>query len=159
MSEQPYTPYGPEWEAEMMKLPKAAIIDLYRKSCQSDLQPVINEISTWSDKTFGTEQRNPAILYHLREEVEELITALIAYHFEPGKVNQAKVNEEYADCFTLIVDSWAKWCRAEDNAKVLLDISRMKLNVNKLRKWHKPDTNGVCRHIKHDPNYQFETGV
>ena len=148
MSEQPYTPYGPEWEAEMMKLPKSAIIDLYRKSCQNDLQPVINEISTWSDKTFGTNQRNPSILYHLTEEVEELINALIAHFFEPSKTNEAKVNEEYADCFSLIVDSWAKWNRATDNAKFLLDASRIKLDINKQREWHTPDANGVCRHIK-----------
>lgn len=29
-----YEPYGPEWEAELMKLPKKFIIELYRTSCQ-----------------------------------------------------------------------------------------------------------------------------
>lgn len=28
-----YEPYGPEWEKEMMKLPKHLIIKLYRNAC------------------------------------------------------------------------------------------------------------------------------
>lgn len=31
--EQDYIPYGEEWEAYLMKLPKKFIIDLYRKKC------------------------------------------------------------------------------------------------------------------------------
>ena len=28
-----YEPYGPEWAKEMMKLPKAMLISMYRKKC------------------------------------------------------------------------------------------------------------------------------
>lgn len=28
-----YTPYGPEWEKEVMKMPKKAIIQLYKNQC------------------------------------------------------------------------------------------------------------------------------
>lgn len=28
-----YTPFGPEWEKELIKFPKAYIIDMYRKKC------------------------------------------------------------------------------------------------------------------------------
>lgn len=38
LNHQDFKPYGPEWEKEMMKLPKKAIIDLYRRACQE--QPV-----------------------------------------------------------------------------------------------------------------------
>lgn len=29
-----YIPYGPEWEKELMKLPKKFLIDRYREVCQ-----------------------------------------------------------------------------------------------------------------------------
>ena len=28
-----YQPYGPEWEAEMMKLPKKQVISMFRQKC------------------------------------------------------------------------------------------------------------------------------
>lgn len=34
LNHQDFEPFGPEWEKEMMKLPKKAIIDLYRRACQ-----------------------------------------------------------------------------------------------------------------------------
>lgn len=34
MNKDTYEPYGPEWEAELMKTPKKFIIELYRASCQ-----------------------------------------------------------------------------------------------------------------------------
>lgn len=33
MQNENYTPYGKEWEKEMMKLPKKAIIQMLRETC------------------------------------------------------------------------------------------------------------------------------
>ena len=41
-----------------------------------DLQKLMNDISEWSDATFGEGQRNPAIVHHLVKEVPELIEAI-----------------------------------------------------------------------------------
>ena len=41
-----------------------------------ELQTLMNDISEWSDSTFGSGQRNPAIVFHLKKEVDELIDAL-----------------------------------------------------------------------------------
>ena len=38
-----------------------------------ELQQLIDEITEWSNTTFGSGQRNPAIIHHLRKEVDELI--------------------------------------------------------------------------------------
>lgn len=32
--EKDFIPYGPEWEKELMKLPKKFLIDRYREACQ-----------------------------------------------------------------------------------------------------------------------------
>jgi hypothetical protein len=39
-----YEPFGHEWEKALMKLPKAFIIELYRKQCQSKDSEVITDL-------------------------------------------------------------------------------------------------------------------
>ena len=114
----------------------------------SGLQRLMNDISEWSDKTFGEYQRNPVILYHLKKEVDELIELFesagqISDNDDAMKWDNS-VLYEYADCMMLLLDS-AKHHGL--SATKLLFITRMKLNLNKTRKWGKPDENGVVEHI------------
>lgn len=117
------------------------------------LQELMDDISEWSDKTFGEGQRNPAILHHLKKEVPELIAAIMYYQerntidLPYRKANELlkEVWEEYADCFMLLLDSANNFGLSADR---LLHITRQKLEVNKTRKWGKPDCNGVVEHLR-----------
>lgn len=117
------------------------------------LQNLMNEISEWSDETFGEGQRNPAILYHLKKEVPELIEAMEKFQKENTimtpykKANDQlkKVWEEYADCFMLLLDSADKFGLTAERLEY---ITRNKLEINKKRQWGKPDCNGVVEHIR-----------
>ena len=108
----------------------------------NELQNLMDEIAEWSDATFGYGQRNPAIVYHLKKEVKELIKAL-----KRSKKNEdytVAVHKEYADCFMLILDSARVFGL---NAELLIELTDIKLQINKNRKWGKPDKNGVVEHI------------
>lgn len=131
----------------------------------NELQTLMNDISEWSDATFGDGQRNPAIVYHLKKEVDELIEALLKYWNADvtamhksnalGADNSVGVGEfkrqlnktemEFADCFMLLLDSAHHFSLS---AEQLINLTREKLGVNKTRKWGKPDANGVVEHIK-----------
>lgn len=114
----------------------------------------MDDISEWSDATFGESQRNPAIVYHLQKEVYELTEALIKAN-ELGSDNSVGIGEfgrqmnetkmEYADCFMLLLDSAHHY---HITAKELIKLVRKKLEINKKREWGKPDNNGVIEHIK-----------
>jgi len=86
----------------------------------------------WSDQTFG-KNRNPiAPLHHLKKEVQEVIE-------QPNDI------KEYADCLLLLMDS----ARLSGfNMDDLYFAAKAKFKENKLRKWSKPDENGVCEHIR-----------
>ena len=100
------------------------------------LQKLMTDISEWSNKTFGDGQRNPAIVYHLKKEVNELIAV-----FEGNPRNaHRQLWFEYADCLMLLLDSAL---HAGFTARDLIDATREKLEINKTRKWGKPDENGV----------------
>jgi len=119
-----------------------------------ELQKLMNDVSEWSNETFGENQRNPAIAYHLKKEVDELIEAINKSN-EMGVDNSIGVGEfgrqiektkyEYADCFLLLIDSANHF---GIKAKELIDYSRKKLNICKGREWGEPDENGVVEHIK-----------
>jgi NTP pyrophosphatase (non-canonical NTP hydrolase) len=111
------------------------------------LQKLMDDISEWSDRTFGDKQRNPAIVYHLQKEVPELIDAinkLQKLEYPDGDVFD-KLLFEYADCFMLLLDSAS---HAGISARTLLKYTRKKLEINKNRKWGNPDENGVIEHLK-----------
>jgi NTP pyrophosphatase (non-canonical NTP hydrolase) len=121
---------------------------------EDDLQKLMNDISEWSDKTFGNGQRNPAIIYHLKKEVEELIAAIEktnAAGSDPsvgiGEFSRERTmtRAEYADCLMLLLDSAHHF---GISARELLSVTRGKLEINKVRKWGKPDENGVIEHIE-----------
>ena len=110
---------------------------------QQNLQNIMDEISIWSDSVFGEHQRNPAIVYHLRKEINELIEC-----FESGIVTQKerdKLLMEFADCMMLLTDSAS---HAFFTATDLISAMKKKLEINKKRKWGNPDENGVISHIE-----------
>ena len=120
----------------------------------TDLQKLMDDVSEWSNKTFGDKQRNPAILYHLKKEVTELIIAFTNVGYLPKDITDemliaivAEIKEEYADCFMLLLDSAHHFGYTAEN---LIECTKAKLEINKLRKWGTPDENGVVEHIK-DP--------
>jgi NTP pyrophosphatase (non-canonical NTP hydrolase) len=110
---------------------------------EETLQKLMYDISEWSDATFGNGQRNPAIAHHLKKEVEELITEL-----SQPKSDIDKTTMEFADCFMLLLDSAHHYGLS---AKDLIELAYKKLEINKARKWGKPDKNGVVEHIKDTP--------
>lgn len=108
------------------------------------LNDLMKTIADFSDETFGTGNRNPAIAMHLREEVEELIDALKkGKGSDPDKRHQLLF--EYADCFILLLDS-LRSCGF--STYDLIAASRAKMKINRKRKWGKPDKNGIIKHIK-----------
>jgi len=119
-----------------------------------ELQKLMNDISEWSDATFGNSQRNPAIVHHLKKEVDELIQSFnetnacgVDDAIGIGEFNRAvkKTRMELADCFMLILDSASHFGMTADE---LIYVSEAKLEINKNRKWGKPDENGVVEHIR-----------
>ncbi len=104
-------------------------------------QKLADDIRLWSDATFGDGQRNPAIVYHLRKEVDELIECFEVY---PEKWDD-KLGIEFADCMMLLLDSAS---HAGISVQQIMDYTRKKLEINKTRKWGKPDENGVIEHIE-----------
>jgi NTP pyrophosphatase (non-canonical NTP hydrolase) len=113
----------------------------------------MEDISEWSDKTFGEGQRNPAILHHLSKEVKELIEAVEKFQasgikttpYTDSELHCRAAFEEFADCFMLLLDSAFHFGLSADN---LIAFTRQKLEINKKRKWGKPDCNGVVEHIE-----------
>lgn len=114
----------------------------------------MNDIHEWSNATFGDKHRNPAIVHHLKKEVDELIESLIktqALGADPsvgaGEFGRQlhHTDNEYADCFMLILDSARKFGLS---AASLISITEQKLAINKARTWGTPDENGVVEHVK-----------
>ena len=94
------------------------------------------KIIEWQKETF-VDATPMSKLIHLIDEVNELKDAL-THHVTNRR-------HEFADCILLIfgaasVDgmSYVDICRAIDE----------KMEINKKRKWGKPDKNGVVNHIK-----------
>lgn len=125
-----------------------------RINYMNELQTLMDDISEWSDSTFGAMQRNPAIVWHLKKEVDELIQALDYTHslgidesVGAGEFGRqlSKTKMEYADCFMLLLDSAHHFGLTAEN---LLALAREKLEINKKREWGKPDADGVVEHIR-----------
>jgi len=103
-----------------------------------------NEISAWQKETFG--QATPlSKLAHLLEEIVELKDELINEKEHPTSTNFNKVRMEFADCFFLIFGSAAAYGFSHQN---ICDAIQEKFEINKARKWGKPDENGVVKHVQ-----------
>lgn len=76
-------------------------------------------------------------LQHLKEEIEELEIDL-----DNDSINKRL---EYADCFILLFGAAAADGMTYEN---ICDAIQEKHEINKVRKWGKPDINGVIKHCK-----------
>lgn len=104
---------------------------------------LLDRIVKWQDETFG--KATPmSKLYHLQEELVELMTEL-SPTFPDETIDNEKVMDEYADCFLLLYGSANKF--GLDWDQINLAISR-KMDKNEKREWGEPDENGVVRHKK-----------
>ena len=118
------------------------------------LQTLQDDIKQWSDETFGSQRTGKPIAHHLKKEIDEVIDAIEVLEHDifntKGDVRRVywekhnRVKFELADCLTLLLD-----VASHENINVndLLDASFEKLEINKKRKWGKPDENGVVEHI------------
>lgn len=97
------------------------------------LQSVSDQISKFSDETFGKDRPFTAPLHHMKLEVEEVI--------------QSGEEEEFADVLLLLLDSYRKKF-PKNSTNDLLNCSANKIEKLKSRKWQKPDENGVFQHVR-----------
>ena len=96
-----------------------------------------NKIGKWQNKTLGDSNKRPvAILAHLKREVIELEKILV-YTL---KANKKEIGRELADCAILLVGL------AEAFNIDLETAVNEKTQVNRERKWKKPDQQGVIEH-------------
>ena len=125
------------------------------------LQALMNEISEWSDEQFNegvfNHERSLPIAHHLKKESEELIEALSIF-FSNRKTDDfsikiENIGEELADVFMLILDCATHMGYDSDD---LVTAAFNKLEVNRGRKWGKPDKNGVVEHIKNNESLKHE---
>lgn len=94
------------------------------------------EITAWQKETFGQATALSKIS-HLGEELSELNYDLIN--------NKPERRLEFADCFFLLFGA------AAADGMTYQDICQAiqeKFEINKTRKWGKPDANGVVNHIE-----------
>ena len=96
------------------------------------LSQLQKDIGEWSDKTFGEGDRFRGTSSHLREEVEELIES-------NGNL------DEFADCLMLLLDLGRM---RGFNTCDLMSATALKLEINKERKWGKPQPCGKVNHIR-----------
>jgi hypothetical protein len=120
------------------------------------VQKLQDDIKKWSDEAFGIHRTGKPIAHHLKKEVDELIDALADFHQGTYAENitvgamqvmnkRERILMESVDCFTLLLDILA---HEGFNVDHLIDASHRKLEINKKRKWGKPDENGVFEHIE-----------
>lgn len=96
----------------------------------------------WQKKTFG-EATTMSKLNHLAEEIIELIDAVDSHDGTPEHEKEQRL--EFADCFLLLFGAAnAAGMTYEDIVKCCND----KMEINRSRKWGKPQANGVVNHIR-----------
>lgn len=99
-------------------------------------QNQFNEITKWQKETFGQATSLSKIL-HLKEEITEL--TLDVFDKKPER------RLEFADCFFLLFGAAAADGMTYEDIEACID---EKFEINKARKWGKPDANGVVNHVK-----------
>lgn len=101
-----------------------------------DYEHLCEEHAEWSQSAFGGDRERGPLgpLAHLKKEVAEA-------------TNEPYDREEYADCFLLIIDAAR---RAGISGRSLLEAAYDKLEINKARKWGKPDADGCVEHDRGD---------
>lgn len=112
-------------------------------------QEIIDMGCKWSDSVFDngnfTPERSIGISKHLQYETVELTDALTRYFNNPTDENRNSLLFEFADCYLLLGDCVAHLSFTMNEIK---EAELKKLEINKTRKWGKPDKNGVIGHIE-----------
>lgn len=101
---------------------------------------LFESITKWQKETFPESTAHSKVK-HLSEEVDELSTELCFPSDDTGKAKRM----EFADCFILLIGA------AHDSGMTYEDIIEAineKMEINKARKWGKPDEYGVVKHIE-----------
>lgn len=98
---------------------------------------LLAEFDEWQIETFP-EQTVHGKMAHLEKEVRELRNALL------NGEDRKSVRHEFADCFMLIYG--AAYAYGMDDADIW-DSFREKFEINKKRKWGKPNADGSVQHI------------
>jgi hypothetical protein len=103
----------------------------------SELARLQKEAGRWSDQTFGKqsiydEDAGVGAINHLRKEVGELL-------------DEMDDITEWADCLMLLLDGAR---RRGIDIDAIVDATWDKLEVNRQRKWGKPDADGVVEHVR-----------
>lgn len=92
-----------------------------------------NEVGEWALKTFPASTLKSKAL-HLKKEANELVRATSSSNIE-------NLKEECADCLILL--SNIAYFAGFD----LLEQGKLKMVINKKRKWKEPDKNGIVEHV------------
>lgn len=109
----------------------AELIDLVKEGIQE-----------FSESKFGIRTDPTGPLNHLKLEVDELLDSIKS----GDKKNE---EEEWADCFLLLLDSFRIRFGNETSFDELMFYSLDKLKIIKQREYpSKPDENGIYKHIK-----------
>lgn len=99
------------------------------KACLDALQ---REVGEWGDKTFPVSTVS-SVLAHFQKEVKELVEAYSNGQADPSEI---------ADCQLLLIHL------AHKTGASIRDEVRRKFEINKARKWGKPDAQGVVEHVR-----------
>lgn len=99
---------------------------------KTQIQQLQDEITVWSDNTFGSDRPPSAPVNHLAKEVIELIES-------------PEDRMEYADCMMLLLDAYRITGGSADD---LVAACYQKLEINKVRKCGVSDKDGVVEHIR-----------
>lgn len=99
-------------------------------------QNQFNEITKWQKETFGQATAQSKIL-HLKQEVNELLLDVI--------IKKSERRLEFADCFFLLFGAAAADGMTYEDIEACI---AEKFEINKARKWGKPDANGVVNHVR-----------
>lgn len=94
------------------------------------------EITQWQKETFG-KATSLSKLSHLEQEIQELADAIVD--------NLPDKKLEFADCFFLLFGAAAADGMTYDD---ICNAISEKFEINKKRKWGKPNADGVVNHIK-----------
>lgn len=103
-----------------------------RRISRSQLQRLQDRIHAWHLKTFPGQ---PAVA-KLKHLVKEITTELIP---------DIKARAEWADVFILFLCAAAMEGLTADD---LIQAAHHKMDINVMRKWSKPDKDGVIEHIR-----------
>lgn len=126
-------------------MPIPSVVDL-----GVELTDLIDEQSSWSQKTFGADNvRGPiGALKHLEKEAKEAWEASELYQGATtlmGDDARKSFQVELADCLLLLLDATR---RSGMTMRQLIRVAKEKMAVNKAREWPKPTSDEPVEHVR-----------